>query len=104
MSILARPQRYEFNSQLRIQIGSTTYEALVTNISANGLFIETQNPLLAGATFSASLMLDPPLQMFCTVSRVDLRRGMAVRIAFGLREDDKRFTRLVEQVSENRVQ
>jgi len=103
MSILARPQRYAFNSQLRIQIGSTTFETPVTSISANSLFIETQNPLLAGATFAASLMVDPPLQMFCTVSRVDLKRGMALRIAFGSREDDKRFTRLVGKLSETRA-
>jgi len=77
-----------------------TFEAPVTNISANGLYIETENPFLAGATFAANLMLDPPLQMFCTVSRVDVMRGMAVRIAFGVREDDKRFTRLVGKVSE----
>ena len=99
MKLLARPLRYEFSSQLQFEWGSTTVEAPVTSVSANGLFIKISDPLWIGATFSASLMVDPPLQMYCTVSRVDPGRGMAVMIAFATREQDSRFTHLVEEAS-----
>ena len=98
MPLLARPQRFRFRSWITIQSDSATLEASVSGISANGLFIETVNPLCEGATFSANLMIDPPLQMYCTVTRIDPSRGMAVRIAFAAREYEERFTKLVEKV------
>jgi hypothetical protein len=79
-------------------LDSATLEASVNGISANGLFIETVAPLSVGATFSANLMIDPPLQMYCTVTRIDPSRGMAVRIAFTTREHENQFTKLVEKV------
>ena len=99
MHILARPQRFRFRSWIKIQWGSATLEASVSGISANGMFIETARPLSVGATFSANLMIDPPLEMYCTVTRIDLSCGMAVRIAFATREYEDRFTKLVEKVS-----
>jgi hypothetical protein len=86
MHLLARPQRLRFRSWIKIQSGSATLEASVSGISANGMFIETANPLCIGATFSAILMVDPPLQMYCTVGRIDPSRGMPVRVAFSTRE------------------
>jgi hypothetical protein len=102
MPRLARPQRFKFRSWLKIQLDSATLQASVNGISANGLFIETAKPLSIGATFSANLMIDPPLQMLCTVTRIDPSRGMAVRIAFATREYEDQFTKLVEKVSAER--
>jgi hypothetical protein len=99
MSRLARPQRFRFRSWINIQADSGTLQASVSGISANGLFIETVNPLSVGATFSANLMIDPPLEMYCTVTRIDPSLGMAVRIAFATKEYEDRFTKLVEKVS-----
>jgi hypothetical protein len=99
MPLLARPQRFRFRSWIKIQCGSATLEASVSGISANGMFIETARPLSVGATFSANLMTDPPLQMHCTVTRIDPNRRMAVRIAFAKREHENQFTKLVEKVS-----
>lgn len=98
MPLLARPPRYKLNIPIQIQWVSATLKASVTSISANGLFIETVNPLYVGATFSAYLMHDPPLQLYCTVSRIDQSRGMAVRVAFANRENETRFTKLVENI------
>src|SRR5712671_698233 len=99
MPPLVRPQRFRFRSWIKIQADSGTLQASVSGISANGLFIETVNPLSVGATFSANLMIDPPLEMHCTVARIDPSLGMAVRIAFATREYEERFTKLVEKVS-----
>jgi hypothetical protein len=44
-------------------------------------------------------MTDLPVQMYCTVTRIDPSRGMAVRIAFPTKEYEDRFTKLVERVS-----
>src|SRR6202140_2906012 len=102
MPLLTRPQRFRFRFWIKIQWDSATLEASVNGISANGLFIETVSPLCVGATFSANLMIDPPLEMYCTVTRIDPNRGMAVRIAFATREYEDRFTKLVEKVSAER--
>jgi hypothetical protein len=99
MPPLARPQRFRFRSWIKIQADSGTLQASVSDISANGLFIETVNPLSVGVTFSANLMIDPPLQMHCTVTRIDPSRGMAARIAFATREYEDQFTKLVEKVA-----
>jgi PilZ domain len=99
MHILARPPRFKLNIPIQIEWGSTTLQGSVTSISANGLFIEMTNPLWAGATFLADLMVGPPLQMYCTVSRIDPSRGMAVRVAFVNKENDSRFMELVENVA-----
>jgi hypothetical protein len=103
MPLVGRPQRFRFRSWIKIHWGSATLEASVSGISANGMFIETASPLSVGATFSADLMIDPPLQMHCTVTRVDPSRGMAVRIAFAKREQENQFTKLVEKVSASQV-
>lgn len=100
MSIVARPQRFKLNIPMQIEWGSITLQGSATSISANGLFIEIANPLYIGATFSAELMIGPPLQLYCTVSRIDPRRGMAVRIAFANRENESRFTELVEKITQ----
>jgi hypothetical protein len=102
MHLLARPQRFKLRSWLKMQWRSATLEASVSGISANGMFIETANSLCIDATFSAILMIDPPLQMHCTVTRIDPSRGMAVRVAFSTREYEDRFTKLVEKVSAER--
>jgi hypothetical protein len=96
MSIIARPQRFSLNIPIQIEWGSATLQASVTIVSANGLFIETANPLWTGATFLANLMLGPPLQLYCTVSRIDPTRGVAVQVAFANKENDQQFTELVK--------
>jgi hypothetical protein len=77
--------RRKFQGTLEIEWGSATLKALVRDLGPQGLFVELVPPLWVGATFSARLDLDPPLQMICTVCRVEPGTGFAV--AFNLPEE-----------------
>ena len=77
--------RRKFRGTLEIEWGSTTLKAPVRDLGPQGLFVELVPPLWMGATFSARLDLDPPLQMNCTVCRVEPGTGFAV--AFNLPEE-----------------
>lgn len=98
-----RPQRFNFSAPLQIQWGSTVVSACVSDVSVNGLFIRTPDPFWLGAMFSADLLLDPSLQICCTVCRVDPGRGMGVRIAFANKEDSFRYGELVEKVMQDEL-
>jgi PilZ domain len=77
--------RRKFQGTIEIEWGSTTLKASVRDLGPQGLFVELVPPLWVGATFSARLVLDPPLQMICTVCRVEPVAGFAV--AFNLPEE-----------------
>ncbi len=99
MSPTSRPPRFKFNAPLEIQWGAITVQTSVCEISTNGMFIETANPFWIGATFSATLRVNPSLEMYCTVHRIEPSRGMAVRVAFANKESDERFAELVDQLA-----
>lgn len=98
MSEYNRPPRFKFNAPLEIEWGAITFQVDISDISANGMFIETTNPFWIGATFSATLRVRPALQMYCTVHRIEPNRGMAVRVAFANKESDERFVELVDKL------
>jgi PilZ domain-containing protein len=77
--------RRKFQGILEIEWGSATLKASVRDLGPQGLFVELVPPLWVGAMFSARLVLDPPLQMICTVCRVEPVTGFAV--AFKLPEE-----------------
>jgi hypothetical protein len=79
----AQIDRREFNRRrlvgtIEIEWGSSTLTGLVRDIGPQGLFVEIAPPLWVGATFLARLVLDPPLQLNCTVRRVEPGTGIAV--------------------------
>jgi len=55
--------------------------ARTRDLSSNGMFIESLDPLWVGAGFTAQLTLDPPLRVNCFVKRVEPGRGMGVSVA-----------------------
>lgn len=95
----SRPPRFKYDANLAIYWGSVIMQARVIDVSVEGLFLDTATPLWVGATFSADLMLQPPLRMNCTVRRIEPNRGMAVQIAFPSREIGKRFADLLAELS-----
>ena len=70
--------RRKLQEVLEIEWGSSTLTGRVRDIDPQGLFVELMPPLWLGATFSARLMLNPILQLNCTVCRVEPRKGNAV--------------------------
>ena len=76
-------ERRQFNRRrlvgtIEIEWGSSTLSGLVRDIGPQGLFVEITPPLWVGATFLARLLGDPPLQLNCTVRRVEPGTGIAV--------------------------
>jgi hypothetical protein len=73
--------RFRFHADLEIEWGSTVLRARTRDVSSNGMFIESADPLWVGARFSAQLTLDQPVRLNCFVKRVEPGRGMGVSIA-----------------------
>jgi hypothetical protein len=70
--------RRKFMGTLEIEWGSSMLVGVVRDIGPNGLFVLMTQPLWIGATFSARLMLNPPLPLKCTVRRVEPGTGIGV--------------------------
>jgi hypothetical protein len=70
--------RRKLQEVLEIEWGSSKLTGMVRDIGPQGLFVELTPPLWMGARFSARLMLNPALQLHCTVRRVEPGKGNAV--------------------------
>jgi len=92
-------QRYSFRAELEIEWGSAVLRARTRDISASGMFIESADTLWVGAGFTARLALDHrPVQMDCSVKRVEPGRGMAVTVNVS-GEQHKRFQQLIASLT-----
>jgi hypothetical protein len=91
--------RYSFRADLEIEWGSAVLRAITRDISANGMFIEANDPLWVGAGFTARLNLQRPLMLDCSVKRVEPGRGMGVTVALSEMESQKRYQDLLSSLS-----
>lgn len=91
--------RYIFRTDLEIEWGSAILRASTRDISANGMFIESVDPLWVGAGFSAKLSLDHPVKIDCSVKRVEPGRGMAVALTVPEETHQKRYLDLIASLS-----
>ncbi len=93
--------RYSFHADLEIEWGSTVLRARTRDVSANGMFIESVDPLWVGAGFSAQLTLDRPVRINCSVKRVEPGRGMGVSISIAEDQNNERYQELINGLSVN---
>jgi hypothetical protein len=93
--------RYNFHADLEIEWGSTVLRARTRDVSANGMFIESVDPLWVGAGFSAQLTLDRPVRINCSVKRVEPGRGMGVSISIAEDQNSERYQELINGLSVN---
>jgi PilZ domain-containing protein len=93
--------RYSFHAELEIEWGSTVLRARTRDVSANGMFIESVDPLWVGAGFSAQLTLDRPVRINCSVKRVEPGRGMGVSISIAEDQNNERYQELINGLSVN---
>ena len=91
--------RYIFRADVEIEWGSAVLRANTHDISANGMFIESSDPLWVGAGFSARLALDNPVKIDCSVRRVEPGRGMAVALTVPEESHQKRYQDLLASLS-----
>jgi hypothetical protein len=91
--------RYAFHGELEIEWGSALLRGKIRDISSNGMFIESPDPLWVGAGFSARLVLDRPVRIDCSVKRVEPGRGMGVSVPVAEEPHQQRFQDLLASLS-----
>lgn len=91
--------RYSFRAELEIEWGSAVLRAKTRDISSNGMFIESNDTLWVGAGFVARLALDRPVQMDCSVKRVEPGQGMAVSVSVSEEPHQQRYQDLIASLT-----
>jgi len=93
--------RYNFRTDLQIEWGSAVLRARTRDISSNGMFIESSDPLWVGAGFTAHIGVEMPVKVDCFVKRVEPGLGMGVSVV--VPEDHReKFQDLLSQVAAKR--
>jgi hypothetical protein len=90
--------RYNYRTDLEIEWGSAVLRAHTRDISSNGMFIESTDPLWVGAGFTAHIEADRPVKVDCFVKRVEPGLGMGVAVVVP-EEHRERFQALLSHVS-----
>jgi len=80
-----RSPRFRYQVNLEIEWGSARLKGRTRDISAGGMFIESDDLLWVGAGFRARMAAERPVWLECQVKRVEPGLGMGVTVA--LRED-----------------
>jgi hypothetical protein len=93
--------RYSFRADLEIEWGSAVLRGSTRDISSNGMFIESADPLWVGAGFTARLALDSPVRLDCFVKRVEPGHGMGVVVSVPEQPHLKRYQDLLASLSSN---
>jgi hypothetical protein len=91
--------RYDFRAILDIEWGSAVLRASTRDISSNGMFIESVDPLWVGAGFTANILLERPVKVVCSVKRVEPGRGMGVSVSFP-EEQRESYQQIISRLSQ----
>ncbi|MGC1617344.1 MAG: PilZ domain-containing protein [Candidatus Acidiferrum sp.] len=91
--------RYSFRANLEIEWGSALLRASTRDISSNGMFIESTDPLWIGAGFTAHLVLDRPVKVNCSVKRIEPGLGMGVSVTLAEEPHEQRYQDLLASLS-----
>ena len=92
--------RFDFRVSLDIEWGSAVLRASTRDISSSGIFIESADPLWVGAGFTASLLLEHPVKIVCSVKRVEPGRGMGVAVSLPDEQQDS-YKQLIARLSQS---
>ncbi|HXJ05135.1 MAG TPA: PilZ domain-containing protein [Candidatus Acidoferrum sp.] len=91
--------RYSFRADLEIEWGSAILRANTRDISSNGMFIESTDPLWIGAGFTANLVLEQPVKVDCSVKRIEPGRGMGVSVTVSESPHEQHYQELLASLS-----
>jgi hypothetical protein len=92
-------QRYSFRADLEIEWGSAVLKASTRDVSVNGMFIESPDPLWVGAGFTARLALDRPVKVDCFVKRIEPGRGMGVSVTLSEKQHQQLYQDLLASLT-----
>ena len=93
--------RYVFRADLEIEWGSAVLRGSTRDISSNGMFIESADPLWVGAGFTARLAIENPVKLDCFVKRVEPGCGMGVVVSLPDQPHQQRYQELLASLSDN---
>jgi len=96
-----RSPRYPYQACLEIEWGSARLKARTRDISAGGMFIESEDVLWVGAGFRAQLVTDRPVWLECSVKRVEPGLGMGVTIALPEDANAHPYHEILTRLAEN---
>ena len=91
--------RYLFRANLEIEWGSALLCASTRDISSNGMFIESVDPLWIGAGFTANLVMDRRVKIDCSVRRIEPGRGMGVSVTHSDEQHEQSYQDLLASLS-----
>ncbi len=92
--------RYSFRANLEIEWGSAILRASTRDISTNGMFIESPDPLWIGAGFTAHLVLDRRVKVDCSVKRIEPGLGMGVSVTLAEKQNEQSYQKLLDSLSD----
>jgi hypothetical protein len=95
-------RRFPFDAAIEIAWGSSTLLGRVRDISNSGMLLSSPEPLWIGASFSAKLILDPPIEVDCTIRRVEPGRGIGVQMSTQQQEHQTQLHDLLTRLESNR--
>jgi hypothetical protein len=91
--------RYSFRANLEIEWGSAVFGTSTRDISSNGMFIESADPLWIGAGFTAHLVLDRSVEVDCSVKRIEPGLGMGVAVTLSDGQHGQHYQDLLASLS-----
>jgi hypothetical protein len=94
-----RAPRFPYQANLEIEWGSARLKARTRDISADGMFIESEDVLWVGAGFRARIGLERPLWLHCSVKRVEPGQGMGVSISLPEEQSQQHFHALLAKLA-----
>lgn len=96
-----RARRYAYQASLEIEWGSARLKARTRDVSAGGMFIESEDVLWVGAGFRAQLVTDRPAWLECSVKRVEPGQGMGVTIVLPEDQNSHPYQEILAKLAEN---
>jgi len=94
-----RAPRYRYEASLEIEWGSARLKGRTRDISAGGMFIESEDVLWVGAGFRARLAVERAMWLDCSVKRVEPGHGMGVSIALPENQSQEHFESLLAKLA-----
>jgi len=94
-----RAPRFPYQAHLEIEWGSARLKARTRDISAGGMFIESEDVLWVGAGFRARIAIERPMWMDCSVKRVEPGLGMGVTFSLAEEQNRQHFQDLLAKLA-----
>ncbi len=94
-----RAPRFRYQAHLEIEWGSARLKARTRDISAGGMFIESEDVLWVGAGFRARIAMERPLWLLCSVKRVEPGLGMGVTFSLAEEHSRQHFKELLSKLA-----